>query len=631
MNESHCLDDSFAINDQAYEYLRKIVSIPRNIPRHIREDIAEIIFQELRMKKSYEIKDAKSFIREYGVFYPIFIKLKNTNAWEDIKQIAGKNETIAFMCLNQVLELVYDLIENFEDNNSKMQNNLNEDMQQIAKTFEDIVKETMDLWNRDLRYSHEQIEVEFPEEFIDDIREKSLDTQSDSSDYIKENALDQEDSLRENFDDIIDENNADEHPDDIGNNEREDTKENVLDLEDSLHEILDDFVDENDASEFPNELIDQQINQPLSSLPNHQNEGIQEPSVDFEDIIHKKIVDFMDKDNGNGFLNSLIDQQIGQPLYSFIDGMKDHLDSLDLLDSIFPGRMWNYSLRELHKEYIENLEKYASVVKNSKELKDIVETIGRIELEYGSKRISISKNGKSEMHSIHYSNNIEHMLPMEVMKLKNPVLKKKFYADMLENKLLTYQLRGKNWVSGPPVKKRKGPVVALVDTSGSMHGAPEILAKSTILAISKIMLKEKRDVKVILFSSVGQTTDIELTSKKKMAKEFMDFIQCSFGGGTDFNIALESGLKSLNEEEFKGADILFITDGLSSISNKSIVEEWKSLKETQDAKIYSLVIGNNNLGGLEEISDVSYIVQNANNWSMSESPAKFVKYIQSCY
>ena len=48
---------------------------------------------------------------------------------------------------------------------------------------------------------------------------------------------------------------------------------------------------------------------------------------------------------------------------------------------------------------------------------------------------------------------------------------------MLEGKLLTYQLIGKNWNSDASGKK-KGPVVALVDTSVSMRGSPEILAKS---------------------------------------------------------------------------------------------------------------------------------------------------------
>jgi len=37
------------------------------------------------------------------------------------------------------------------------------------------------------------------------------------------------------------------------------------------------------------------------------------------------------------------------------------------------------------------------------------------------------------------------------------------------------------------------------------------------------MLKESRDVKVYLFSSEGQTREIEITDNMKMAREFLDF------------------------------------------------------------------------------------------------------------
>ena len=92
------------------------------------------------------------------------------------------------------------------------------------------------------------------------------------------------------------------------------------------------------------------------------------------------------------------------------------------------------------------------------------------------------------MHTVTLSGDIQTLLPIETVKLKNPVLKRKFYADMIEEKLLTYQLRGENWNSDFSGKKRKGPVVALVDTSASMRGASELLAKAVVLAITRRML-----------------------------------------------------------------------------------------------------------------------------------------------
>ena len=196
---------------------------------------------------------------------------------------------------------------------------------------------------------------------------------------------------------------------------------------------------------------------------------------------------------------------------------------------------------------------------------------------------------------------------MEAAKLLNPSLKKKFYADMLEGKLLTYQLLGK-YYTGPPRIKPRGPMIVLVDTSGSMHGAPR-RAKSAVLAMAKRMLSQQRDMKVILFASTSQHLEIELSSRKKMSEKFLNFLLYTFGGGTDFNTALASGLKSLKEKGFQGADLLFITDGKSEVSDELVLARWEEAKKKYNAKVYSLIVGSSGAGGLSAISDYTYFVE----------------------
>ncbi|MDD4331988.1 MAG: VWA domain-containing protein [Methanosarcinaceae archaeon] len=205
---------------------------------------------------------------------------------------------------------------------------------------------------------------------------------------------------------------------------------------------------------------------------------------------------------------------------------------------------------------------------------------------------------------------------MEAAKLLKPLLKKKFYAELLEGKLLSYQLLGK-YPTGSPRKKPRGPLIALVDTSGSMQGFPQTLAKASVLAITKRMLKENRAVKIILFASSNQTLEIELSCKKQMSEKFLNFLLYTFGGGTDFNIALASGLKSLKEKDFQGADLLFITDGKSEISDKLVLARWQEAKKRHKARIYSLIVGGEGegegagagAGGLQTISDYTYFVE----------------------
>ena len=341
---------------------------------------------------------------------------------------------------------------------------------------------------------------------------------------------------------------------------------------------------------------------------------------------------FMSSEKSEEALESVIDESVTAKVEELIPVLEDHLEMLEILSMLFPGRAWDHSLKALHREYFGNLEKYASFLKKSSDLHQILEQVGRIELEYGSKKLNLSPYSKSEVHTVTFSGDIQTLLPAEAVKLKNPLLKRKFYADMLEGKLLTYQLKGENWNSDTAGKKRKGPVVALVDTSASMRGNPEILAKAVLLAVTRRMLKENRDVKVVLFSSKWQTVEIELTNKKRMGEEFLEFLKFTFGGGTDFNTALRAGLKAMkNEKAFEGADLLFLTDGFSELLERPLIREWNEIKAERRARIFSLIIGNYDAGGLEQVSDHTYLIGNAENWDVMESPASFVKAISKPY
>ncbi len=369
-----------------------------------------------------------------------------------------------------------------------------------------------------------------------------------------------------------------------------------------------------------------------SEYKNEKNPDQQAEKTVSSERLASMTLDFIASEKAGEALDSVIEESVAGKIEELIPVMEDHLETLEMLSMLFPGRAWDYSLKALHREYFGNLEKYAAILKKSPDLNAILEQVGRIELEYGSKKLNLSPYSKSEVHSVTFSGDLQTLLPAEAVKLKNPLLKRKFYADMLEGKLLTYQLKGKNWNSDTAGKKRKGPVVALVDTSASMRGSPELLAKAVLLAITRRMLKENRDVKVILFSSKWQTVEIELTNKKRMGEEFLEFLKLTFGGGTDFNTALRAGLKAMkNEKAFEGADLLFLTDGYSELSERPLIREWNEIKAERRARIFSLIIGNYDAGGLEQVSDHTYLIRNAENWDVGESPASFVKAISKPY
>jgi uncharacterized protein with von Willebrand factor type A (vWA) domain len=552
--------------------LREVLATPRRMPRQVREEIAEVLVYELFSEDGYEIKDEKLFMSKFGVFYPIFLGLKDFRVWAEMKDLAGTNNLAGVFILRALLEELFTLLDDYGKMESEFSKKFSKNLERSLKALRNLIDETQAIWERNrIRHTEKNFR---PQENPDLFSQKAGKESKQESSLEQESLLKQESSL-----------------------EQESKQESSL--QDPGYENL--------------------------GSPDQKAGKTLDPG---SEKLASMTLKFMSSEKAGEALDSVIEESIAAKIEELIPILQDHLEMLEILSMLFPGRAWDHSLKALHREYFGNLEKYVTILRKSSDLKSILEQVGRIELEYGSKKLSLSPYSKSEVHSVTFSGNIQTLLPAEAVKLKNPLLKRKFYADMLEGKLLTYQLKGENWNSDTAGKKRKGPVVALVDTSASMRGSPELLAKAVLLAVAGRMLKENRDVKVILFSSKWQTVEIELTNKKRMGQEFLEFLKFTFGGGTDFNTALRAGLKAMkNENAFEGADLLFLTDGFSELSEVPLIREWNEIKAERKARIFSLIIGNYDAGGLEQISDHTYLIRNAENWVIGESPASFVRAI----
>lgn len=552
--------------------LREVLATPRRMPRRIREEIAEVLVYELFSEEGYEIKDEKLFMSKFGAFYPIFLGLKDFRIWAEMKALAGANNLAGVFILRVLLEELFTLLDDYGKLEPEFSKKLSKNLERNLKALRNLIDETQAVWEKNrIRHTEKNFR---PQENPDLFSQKAGKESKQESSLEQESLLKQESSL-----------------------------EQEIKQESSLQD-----------PEYEN----------LGSPDQKAGKTLDPGSEKLASMTLK----FMSSEKAGEALDSVIEESIAAKIEELIPILQDHLEMLEILSMLFPGRAWDHSLKALHREYFGNLEKYVTILRKSSDLKNILEQVGRIELEYGSKKLSLSPYSKSEVHSVTFSGNIQTLLPAEAVKLKNPLLKRKFYADMLEGKLLTYQLKGENWNSDTAGKKRKGPVVALVDTSASMRGSPELLAKAVLLAVAGRMLKENRDVKVILFSSKWQTVEIELTNKKRMGQEFLEFLKFTFGGGTDFNTALRAGLKAMkNEKAFEGADLLFLTDGFSELSEVPLIREWNEIKAERKARIFSLIIGNYDAGGLEQISDHTYLIRNAENWDIGESPASFVRAI----
>ena len=138
-----------------------------------------------------------------------------------------------------------------------------------------------------------------------------------------------------------------------------------------------------------------------------------------------------------------------------------------------------------------------------------------------------------------------------------------------------------------PKKSKKGPIIICVDTSGSMHGTPEYVAKVLCFAILRIALLEKRDCFLISFSTSIKT--LEITDFNKSLPKLIEFLMFSFHGGTDAIPALIESIHQLETKKFEKADILMISDFIMDSVDSSTEKRINKAKE-KGTKFHSLVI-----------------------------------------
>ncbi len=288
------------------------------------------------------------------------------------------------------------------------------------------------------------------------------------------------------------------------------------------------------------------------------------------------------------------------------------------------GRLWNMSSNTFETSGFELLETFAKLLEEDESLQELANLLGKqaraqasFEKEMRDKIVIKTEwhakpAYRGEIQGLKYSNDIAASLPSEIALLKNANTKKLFQLKFAQKQLLSFDFQNevpktKQEIETEEVsiekKEPKGPIIICVDTSGSMHGTPENIAKTVTFALAKIAINEERKCFVISFSTdietleVKPNEDVEMTSVKdeNYIQKLVNFLAMSFNGGTDAEPALKKAIQMLKgegeETGYSNADVLMISDFvMANLSDDlSLAIEAEKNKNTS---FYSLVIGN---------------------------------------
>ena len=235
-------------------------------------------------------------------------------------------------------------------------------------------------------------------------------------------------------------------------------------------------------------------------------------------------------------------------------------------------------------------------VRSSKMLHKICNLAGKFRRLAQAKQRQKTKHGSDELLGLKADNDLGRMLPQELVALLDPVLEQDVLRRFMERQLWCREFQGYEPVG-------RGPIIIVLDESGSMVGERNHAAKALALALAWIARQQKRWCALIAYSGDSGERILPLPLGKWDEVALMDWLEAFIGQGSDLDVPVREMPKfyeSLKAPKGK-TDLIFLTDAACNISGKlaKIFIDWK---RSVQAKLITLVIDSEPVD-LAKISD----------------------------
>ena len=235
---------------------------------------------------------------------------------------------------------------------------------------------------------------------------------------------------------------------------------------------------------------------------------------------------------------------------------------------------WERRLREWGRSDYERRKKIERMYYRYPVLQEIVRIIGREQPQRKDEKDDIvykympillsNPTTTTEIEQIFIGNDLSHVIPTEIATLSEPNTEMMFFKKFAERQLQIFANKPPMTAQDKQVQKNqtkprleKGPIIVSIDTSGSMMGKPEKLARSLLMQLLRLAKKQHRKCFVITFSVRAKA--LELTKPANWSR-LKNFLEKGFSGGTDGEQMLAAALNALQTKDFCMADVLITSD-----------------------------------------------------------------------
>lgn len=301
----------------------------------------------------------------------------------------------------------------------------------------------------------------------------------------------------------------------------------------------------------------------------------------------------VDQEATDAFSQAL--EQEGNSLsQKFFNANKETIEAMESMQFLLGGLEPGNGKGDLQKIPLQDKLILAEKLSHYPKLREIAEWAGRMKIVANRKQRSPHKDAINRS-GVRPGNQIEHLLPAELGNYasSSPLRKLDFLRRYVEGQTFQYDNKSRKPLG-------KGPIILCLDQSNSMR-KQDALSKGFALALMSIARKQRRDFAWIPFSSEAAMPMIYDRGRMSVA-DTIDLAQTFLGGGTNFQSPLYQAEKVLVESRLKGADVIFVTDGQSRVS-EAFLDRWNALKKRKGYSVLTLLLGNEVSYGVELFSD----------------------------
>jgi uncharacterized protein with von Willebrand factor type A (vWA) domain len=282
--------------------------------------------------------------------------------------------------------------------------------------------------------------------------------------------------------------------------------------------------------------------------------------------------------------------EIGKRIRSVREALKQAADDVDAMESVQAGLEKGVGARIPRKQLADAFKR----AKQSERLMGILKSAGKM-VQYAHARRKERVEGVDDVTGVCVGGDVSRMIASEMALLNDDVRELDLMRRIVERQVFQLE-RTKE------VRIGRGPVVVVLDESGSMDGENIVHAKAFALAMAWLAKTDKRWISLVGFASSGEYNYLTMPPEAWNQDSLLNWMDHFFAGGTDFDVLLDVAgkWKKMGCPEGK-TDVIFITDAQANFGDH-LVKTFGDWKLANQVKCYGISVASST-GDMGKVCD----------------------------